>query len=60
MKKMRGFVDPISLTFILVMGIAAMGSQKQPELDQNTAQVPTDATVPAHTTQAPSKLVVSK
>lgn len=42
MKKMQGIVDPISLTFVLVLGIATLGtmaggnSPEQEQLAQNT------------------------
>ena len=38
MKKMKGIVDPISLTLALVLGIAAVGIANSPEDEQQIAQ----------------------
>lgn len=56
MKKMQGIVDPISLTFALVLGIAALGTLTAPEAtDQQVAQETS-----AETTQAADKLVAEQ
>ncbi len=34
MKKMQGIVDPISLTFVLVLGIAAAGTVVEKNADE--------------------------
>ena len=47
MKKMKGIVDPISLTLALVLGIAAVGIANSPEADEQ--QIAQDAG--AETTQ---------
>ena len=53
MKKMQGIVDPISLTFALVLGIAAVGTMTTNEsTDQQLAQETS-----TETTQAADKLV---
>ena len=53
MKKMQGIVDPISLTFALVLGIAAVGAMTTNQAnDQQVAQESS-----AETTQTTDKLV---
>ena len=53
MKKMQGIVDPISLTFALVLGIAAVGAMPGTEAtDQQVAQETS-----TETTQAADKLL---
>ena len=52
MKKMQGIVDPISLTFALVLGIAAVGTITATEATDQVAQESS-----AETTQTTDKLV---
>lgn len=56
MKKMQGIIDPISLTFALVLGIAAVGTMTANDAtDQQMAQ-----DTSAETSQATEKLVADK
>ena len=56
MKKMQGIVDPISLTFALVLGIAALGTLGVSDAtDQQVAQ-----NTDAKTTQVAEKLVADQ
>ncbi len=35
MKKMKGFIDPVSLSFIVVLGIGAAGTMASKNTDSN-------------------------